>query len=148
MYFLRLWLFDLSPVDLKHEDLVQFSTLSDYFFLRMATLRNKRELAVTSRENCNWNWRSNHARDTSGLRIQEGYITLVSDEIVGTLTKNLSQELNRTKNRSLGILSKLDDFSVNPQVHVHSGAALETSRNPDRENQGTNQDRSQNGPHP
>ena len=68
----------------------------------------------------------------------------MSKEIEGRVTKKLSQNFSRTKSRILGALSKLDEFRLNPQVRVHSGTAPETSRNPNRENQEPDEDRSQN----
>ena len=47
-------------------------------------------------------------------RLQEDYITQVSEEIEGRIKKNLSQKSSRTKSRILGKLSHLDDFLMNP----------------------------------
>ena len=92
--------------------------------------------------------RINQAQDTKSLGIQQGYITQVSDEIEDRLTIKLSQEFSRTESRILGFLSGLDDFLLNPQALVHCRYVPETSLNSNRENQGTNEDRSQNDPHP
>ena len=43
----------------------------------------------------------------------EDYITQVSEEIEGRVTKKLSQELSRTESRIFGVLSKLDEFLLN-----------------------------------
>ena len=79
----------------------------------MAT-RNKRKLATLNKENCEEHPRSNLARNSSVPRSQEDYITQVSEEIEGRVTKKLSQESSRTKNRILGALARLDDFLINP----------------------------------
>ena len=81
-------------------------------------------------------------------RSQEDYITQVSEEIEGRVTKNLSQECSRTENRILGALARLDDFLMNPLLQGHSGTALEKSRNVFSIYQGTNEDDSQSDPHP
>ena len=81
-------------------------------------------------------------------RSQEDYITQVSEEIEGGVTKKLSQEFSRTKNRILGALARLDDLLMNPLYQGHSGTAPETSRNAFGTNQGTNEDKSQSDPHP
>ena len=72
----------------------------------------------------------------------------MSEKIEGGLTKKLSQEFSRTKSRFLGALPKLDEFLLNPQARVHSGPVPETYRNTNGENKKTNEDRSQNDPHP
>ena len=88
------------------------------------------------------------ARNTNSSRIQEDYVTQVSEEIDGRLTKKLSQEFNKTKNCILGASSRLDGFFQNSQTRADSGLVSETSRNSSRENQGTNEERSQNDSHP
>ena len=81
-------------------------------------------------------------------RSQEDYITQVSEEIEGRVTKKLSQELSRTENCILGALARLDDFLTNSLLQGYSGATPETSRNVFSINQGTNEDDSQSDPHP
>ena len=76
---------------------------------------------------------------------QEDYLAQVSEVRV---TEKLSQEFNRTENRILGALSRLDDFLLNPLYQGYSGTAPETSRNTLRTNQGTNEDDSQSDTHP
>ena len=80
--------------------------------------------------------------------ITEEYITLVSEEIEGRVTKNLPQEFSRTELRILGALFKLDEFLLNPQARTLSGTVLGTSRNTDLENREPTGDRSQSDPHP
>ena len=60
----------------------------------------------------------------------------------------LSQEFNRTKNRKLGDLSRLDDFLVDPLIQGHSGTAPETYRNSIVKNQATIVENSQSDPNP
>ena len=114
----------------------------------MATLRNKRKLAAVTRETQEENPRNGQSRNTSVPRINEEYITQVSEEIEGRVTKKLSQEFSRTKSRILGALSKLDEFLLNPQITTHSETVPRTFRNTNVENQGTNEDDSQSDPHP
>ena len=114
----------------------------------MATLRNKRKLAAVTRETQEENPRNGQSRNTSVPRNNEEYITQVSEEIEGKVTKKLSQEFSRTESRILGTLSKLDEFLLNQQVRTHSGTVPGTFRNTNVENQGTNEDESQSDPHP
>ena len=97
----------------------------------MATLRNKRELAAVRKETQEEHPRRGQSWKTSVPRINEEYITQVSDE-----------------SRILGALSKLDEFLLNPQIRTHSGTVPGTFRNTNVENQGTNEDDSQSDPHP
>ena len=110
----------------------------------MAILRNKRKLAALNKENCEELPRRNLAQNSIVPRSQEDYITQVSEEIEGRITKKLSQEFSRTKKR---ILAHLDDFLLNPLFQGHSGCAQEASRNTPGTNQGTNEDDSQSDPH-
>ena len=113
----------------------------------MAT-QNKKKLAALNREHCEEHPRSNLAQNSNVPRSQEDYITQVSEEIEGRVTKKLSQEFSRTENRILGALAKLDDFLMNPLIQGHSGTAAETSRNVFSISQVTNEDDSQSNPHP
>ena len=114
----------------------------------MATLRNKRKLAAVTRESQEERSRIGQSRNTSVPRINEEYITQVSEEIEGRVTKKLSQEYSRTESRILGALSKLDEFLLNQQIQTHSRTVPGTFRNTNVENQGTNGDDSQSDPHP
>ena len=78
----------------------------------------------------------------------EEYITQVSEEIGGRVTKKLSQEFSRTESLILGALSELDEFFLNPQVRTCSETVTGTSRNNDFENREPTGDRSQNDPYP
>ena len=112
------------------------------------TTRNKRKLAALNKENCEEHPRSNLAQNSSAPRSQEDYITQVSEEIEGRVTKRLSKEFSRTENRILGALARLDDFLMNPLLPGYSGATPEPARSAVGNNQGTNEDNSQNDPHP
>ena len=112
------------------------------------TTRNKRKLAALNKENCEEDPRSNLAQNSSAPRSQEDYITQVSEEIEGRVTKRLSKEFSRTENRILGALARLDDFLMNPLLPGGSGTTPEPTRNASGINQGTNEDDSQNDPHP
>ena len=113
----------------------------------MAT-RNKRKLAALNKDNCEEYPRSNLAQNSNAPRSQEDYISQVSEEIEGRVTKKLSKEFGRTENCILGALARLDDFLMNPLIQDYSGNAPETSRNAFITNQGTNEDDSQSDPHP
>ena len=116
--------------------------------MKTETLKNKRKLAALNKENCEEHPRSNMAQNSIVPRPQEVYITQVSEEIEGRVTKRLSQRFSRTENRILGALARLDDFLMNPLLQGHSGTAPETSRNALSTSQGTNEDDSQSDPHP
>ena len=113
----------------------------------MAT-RNKRKLAALNEENCEEHPRSNLVQNSSVPRSQEDYITQVSEEIDGRVTKKLSQEFSRTESRILGALAMLEDFLMNPLLQGQSGTTPETSRNVFSINPGKNEDDSQSDPHP
>ena len=94
----------------------------------MAT-RNKRKLAALNKENCDEHPSSNLARNSNVPRSQEDYITQVSEEIEGRVTKKLSQEFSGTENHILAALARLDDFLMNPLLQGHPTHSRETSRN-------------------
>ena len=112
------------------------------------TTRNKKKLAALNKENCEDHPRSNLAPKSSAPRSQEDYITQFPEEIEGRVTKRLSKEFSRTENRILGALARLDDFLMNPLLPGGSGTTPEPSRNALSISQGTNEDDSQNDPHP
>ena len=105
-------------------------------------------MAALNKENCEEHPSSNLAQNSNVPRSQEDYITQISEEIEGKVTKKLSREFNRIENRILGAFSRPDDFLMKPLVQGHSGTAPETSRNAYGTNQGTNEDDSQSDPHP
>ena len=100
------------------------------------TTRNKRKLAALNKKNCEEHPRSNLAQNSSAPRLQEDYITQVSEEIEGRVTKRLSKEFSRTENRILGALARLDDFLMNPLLPGGSGTTPEPTRNASGINQG------------
>ena len=87
-------------------------------------------------------------KNSSAPRLQEDYITQVSEEIEGGVTKRLSKEFSRTENHILGALARLDDFLLIPLLHGCSGTTPEPSQNALSISQGTNEDDFQNDPHP
>ena len=113
----------------------------------MATLRNKRKLAAVSRETPE-STRSGKAPSVLDPEVTQEYISQVSEEIEGRVTKKLSKEFSRTESRILGALSKLDEFLLNPQVRTCSVVAPGSSRSNNLENQGTNEDRPSDDPGP
>ena len=105
-------------------------------------------MAAVTRELQEEHPRNGQSRNTSVPRINEEYITQVSEEIEGRVSKKLSQEFSRTESRILGALSKSDEFLLNQQIRTHSETSRGTFRNPNVENQGTNEDDFQSDPHP
>ena len=113
----------------------------------MATLRNKRKLAAVSRETPEGS-RSSRGQNVLDPELTQDYISQVSEEIEGRVTKKLSKEFNKTESRILGALSKLDEFLLNPQVRTCSVAVQGKSRNANSENREIHGDRSSNDPYP
>ena len=113
----------------------------------MATLRNRRKVAALNKENCEELPTCSLAQNSNVPRSQEDYITQVSEEIEGRVTKRLSKEFSRTESRILGALARLNDLLMNPLLQGHSGTTPEMSRNAFITNQGTNEDDSQSDPH-
>ena len=114
----------------------------------MGALKNKGQLEALNKENFEEHSRNNLAQNSKVTRSQDDYITQVSGEIDGRVTKKLSQEFSRTENRILGALSRLDDFLMYPLIQGHSGITPETSRNAYGTNRGANEKHSQSDPHP
>ena len=113
----------------------------------MATLRIKRKLAAVSRETPEGSG-SSRKQNVIDPELTQDYISQVSEEIEGRVTKKLSKEFSKTESRILGALSKLDEFLLNPQVRTCSVAVPGTSRNTNWENRETNGDRSSDDPYP
>ena len=113
----------------------------------MATLRIKRKLASVSRETPEGS-RSIRAQNVLDPESTQDYISQVSEEIEGRVTKKLSKEFSKTESRILGALSKLDELLLNPQVRTCSVAVPGTSRNNNSENRKTTGDRSSYDPYP
>ena len=112
-----------------------------------ATLRNKRKLAAVSRETPE-NTRNNQSRNATDPEMAQEYISQVSEEIDGRVTKKLSKDFSRTGSRILGALSKLDNFLLSPQFRICSVAVPGTSRNSNSENREPTGDRSLDDPCP
>ena len=110
----------------------------------MATLRNNRKLAAVSRETPE----GRRGRNVLDPEVAQDYISQVSEQIEGRVTKKLSKEFNKTESRILGALSKLDEFLLNPQVRTCSIAVQGTSGNANSENRETHGDCSSNDPYP
>ena len=113
----------------------------------MATWRNKRKLEAVSRETPE-NSRNGQSENTLDPEMAQEYISRVSEEIDGKVTKKLSKEFSQTQSRILGALSKLDEFLLNAQVRTCSVAVPGLSRNNDSRNREPNGDRSPNDPCP
>ena len=113
----------------------------------MATLRNKRKLAAVSRETPESN-RGSRGRNALDPELTQDYISQVSEEIEGRVTKKLSKEFNKTESRILGALSKLDEFLLNPQVRTCSVAARGMSGNVISGNREIHGDHASNDPYP
>ena len=99
----------------------------------MATLRNKRKLEAVSRETPETS-RNSQSQKTLDPEMAQEYISQVSEQIEGRVTKKLSKDFSGTDSCILGALSKLYEFLVNPQVRTCSVAVSGTSRNSDSGN--------------
>ena len=113
----------------------------------MATLRNNRKLAAVSRETPDGS-RGSRGRNVLDPELTQDYISQVSEEIEGRVTKKLSKEFNKTESRILGALSKLEEFLLNPQVRTCSVAARGTSRNVNSGNREIHGNHSSTDPYP
>ena len=113
----------------------------------MATLRKKRKLAAVSRETPEGS-RSSRGQNVLDPELTQDYISQVSEEIAGRITKKFFKEFSKTESRILGVLSKLDAFLLNPQVRTCSVAVQGTSRNANSENREIHGDRSSDDPYP
>ena len=113
----------------------------------MATLRNQMKLAAVSRETPEGS-RSSRAPNVPDPELTQYYISQVSEEIEGRVTKKLLKEFSKSESRILSALSKLDDFLLNPQVRTRPVAVPRTSTNNISENRETRGDRSSDDPCP
>ena len=113
----------------------------------MATLRNKKKLAAVSIETPEGS-RSSRRQTVLDPELTQDYISQVSEEIEGRVTKKLSKEFSKTESRILGALSKLDEFLLDPQIRTCSVAIEGTSRNANSENRETHGGRSSDDPYP
>ena len=114
----------------------------------MATLRNKKKLTALNLEKCEEHPKSNLAQNSNVPRPQKDYISEVSEEIEGRVTKKLPQEFSRTENGKLGALAHLDNLLMHPQIRGDSRTAPDTSRNALSTSRGMNEDNSQSDPYP
>ena len=113
----------------------------------MATLRNKRKLAAVSRETPEGS-RGSREQNVLDPELVQDYISQVSEEIEGRVTKKLCKEVSKTESRILGAMSKLDQFVLNPQVRTCSVAVPGTSRSANSDSRETHGDRSSDDPYP
>ena len=113
----------------------------------MATLRNKRKLAAVPRETPEGS-RSSRGQNVLDPELTPDYISQVSEEIEGRVTKKLSKESSKTESRIFGALSKLDEFLLNSQVRTCFVAVQGTSRNANSENRETHGGRYSDDPYP
>ena len=113
----------------------------------METLKNKRKLAAVSRETPESS-RSGRGPTVLDPELTQDYISQVSEEKEGRVTKKLSKEFSKTESRILGALSKLDEFLLNPQVRTCPVAVQGTSANANSENWETHGNRSSNDLYP
>ena len=81
-------------------------------------------------------------------KFTQDYISQVSEEIEGRVTKKFSKEFNKTESRILGALSKFDELLLKPKVRTCFVAARGTYRDCNSENRETHGDRSSNDPFP
>ena len=87
----------------------------------MAT-RNKKKLAAKNKENYEEHPRSNLVQNSNVPRSQVDYITQVSEEIEGRVTKKLSKEFSRTENRILSALAlRMNEPANSGPFRNHSG---------------------------
>ena len=75
----------------------------------MATLRNKRKLAAVSRETPESS-RGSRGRNVIDAELRQNYISQVSEEIEGRVTKRLYKEFNKTESRILVLYRNLTSF--------------------------------------
>ena len=75
------------------------------------------------------NLRNGQSRSTSVPRINEEYITQVSEQIEDRVIKKVSQEFSMPESRILCALFKFDDLLLNSQIRTHSGTVPRTFRN-------------------
>ena len=110
-------------------------------------MRNKRKLASISKESPE-NTRNSQSQNTLDPVMTEEDIAQVSEENEGEVSKKLYKKISRTESRILGVLSKLDEFLLNPQVRTCSVAVPATSRNNNSGDREPTGDRSLDNPCP
>ena len=116
-------------IDFPFSTEYQLIFFDNYFSRRRRQLGGTKKLAALDKQNCGKHPSSTLAQNSIVLRSREHYITPVSEEIEESVRKKLSQELSRTKNCILRVLSVLDDSFKDPLIQGLSGTSRETSRN-------------------
>ena len=114
---------------------------------KYGNIEKQKKLAAVSRETPEGS-KSSRGQTVLDPELTQDYISQVSEEIEGRVTKKLSKEFSKTESRILGALSKLDEFLLNPQVRTCSVAVQGTSSNVSSENRETHADRSSTDPYP
>ena len=114
----------------------------------MTTPSKKTKLAALNEAKLEEHPWSSQGQNWNVPRLQEDYISLVSEKIERRVTKKLSREFSKSEICILGTSSSLDDFLINLIFQGHSGTAPKTSRNSFGTNRGTNEDDSQSDLHP
>ena len=112
---------------------MQSSQLTKPLLIIMATLGNRRKLAAVSTGTPENTW-NGHSSNTLDPSMAQEYISQVSEETEGRVTKKLSKEFNQTESPILGALSKPDELLLNPQVRTCKVAVPRTSRNNNSDN--------------
>ena len=107
-----------------------------------------KKLVATDRDNHQDQPRINQARYASSAKTQEGYNTQVSQKIEGRVTKKLSQEFSRTESCIWAPYHNQTNFFWTHKPVFTPNPVPETSGFSNKQNQRTNEDRSQNDPHP
>ena len=156
LFKVTFWLFQpwrLFPSDseefillIQEKDKFSLHDWQDFPWRSMSTFRNKRKLTAVSGETSE-DSRSSRGQNVLDLELTQDYISQVSEEIEGRVTKKLPEEFSKTESRILGALSKLDEFLLNSQVRTCSVAVQGTSRNANLENRETHRDRSSDDPY-
>ena len=131
----------------KYKTQIQSSLLMDFSLNSMATFINRRKLAAVPGKSPEGS-RNSRRQNMLYPELTQHYISQVSEEIEGRVTKKLSKEFIQTESRILGALSKLDEFLLNPQVRTCSVAVPGTSSNNNSEIRETTGDRSSDYPCP
>ena len=93
--------------------IIILKAVQNLFFSQLAVLRNSRNTAAVNRDSQEDLPRDNVSRDTNVFRVNEGYITHLSEEIDGRVNKKLCQKFSRTKSQLPHALSKLYEFLLN-----------------------------------
>ena len=133
-FFAWLNCWNINPSDLEktftktRKDKFSLNHWQDFPSRSMATLRNKRKLTAVSRETPEGS-RSSRRQNVLDPELTQDYISQVSEEIEGRVTKKLSKDFSKTESHILGDLSKFDEFVLNPQFRTCSVAVQWTSRN-------------------